>query len=133
MGGCRWIALILIAASGAVTALADTLFPDESFAADFSSESHFLTRLRIVHPILAFGAVLIGWFVGGKDALPRGRAVRTLPWFIIAMFATGILNVALGVPVWMQLVHLGLADGLWIAYVFASAAALQAETASVPV
>jgi heme A synthase len=42
------------------------------------------------------------------------------------MLLTGVANVALGVPVWMQLVHLGLADALWIAYVFTAAGALQA-------
>lgn len=132
----RWVvvggvALALIAASGAVTALADTLFPDEPLAADFSRDSHFLTRLRIIHPILAVGAVLIGWFVGGRDALPRGRAVRSLPWFIVAMLVTGVLNVAWGAPVWMQIVHLALADGLWIGYVFASADALRVASAAI--
>jgi heme A synthase len=39
---------------------------------------------------------------------------------------TGALNIALGVPVWMQLLHLLLADTLWITYVLASAQALQA-------
>jgi heme A synthase len=42
------------------------------------------------------------------------------------MLLSGALNVLLGVPVWMQLVHLLLADALWIAYVLASAQALQA-------
>ena len=42
-----------------------------------------------------------------------------------AMMVTGLINVALGVPVWMQLVHLALADALWVVYVFASAEALQ--------
>jgi heme A synthase len=41
------------------------------------------------------------------------------------MLITGALNVVLGVPTWMQLVHLALADGLWIAYVLTAAAALQ--------
>jgi heme A synthase len=46
------------------------------------------------------------------------------------MLLTGVANVALGVPVWMQLVHLGLADALWIAYVFTAAGALQVTTTS---
>jgi cytochrome c oxidase assembly protein subunit 15 len=41
------------------------------------------------------------------------------------MLLTGALNIALGVPVWMQLVHLLLADILWITYILASAQALQ--------
>ena len=47
-----------------------------------------------------------------------------------AMLLTGLLNVYLGVPVWMQLVHLALADALWVVYVFASAGALQASPAT---
>jgi heme A synthase len=43
---------------------------------------------------------------------------------------SGGVNVMLGVPVWMQLVHLFLADLLWIAYVFASAQALQVSEAT---
>jgi heme A synthase len=41
------------------------------------------------------------------------------------MLMTGALNIALGVPVWMQILHLLLADTLWITYVLVSAQALQ--------
>jgi heme A synthase len=47
------------------------------------------------------------------------------------MLITGALNVLLGVPVWLQLVHLALADALWIAYVLTSAHALQVEVAPI--
>ncbi len=46
------------------------------------------------------------------------------------MLITGVVNVALGVPVWMQLIHLALADALWVAYVLVSARALQASEAT---
>ena len=42
-----------------------------------------------------------------------------------AMLLTGALNIVLGVPVWMQLLHLLLADVLWITYVLAAADALR--------
>lgn len=133
----RWVVLgglglVLIAASGAVTALADTLFPDETFGADFSSQAHFLTRLRIVHPILAVGAALIAWWVSGRSGLARSRSSIAVPVIVGAMLLSGVLNVALGVPVWMQVVHLALADALWIVYVLVSARVLEAE-AAVPV
>ncbi len=41
------------------------------------------------------------------------------------MLLSGVLNIALGVPLWMQLIHLALADALWIAYVLVSARALE--------
>ena len=125
------VAIVLIAATGAVTALADTLFPEEGLGADFSSGSHFLTRLRIVHPILAVAAAGIAWWASGRGELPRTRAARTLPILVGLMLVTGAVNVALGVPVWMQLLHLALADSLWIAYVLTSAQALQSEPVGV--
>jgi len=126
----RWIlagavAIVLIAASGAITALADTLFADESFGSDFDGDAHFLTRIRIVHPVLAVLAASIGWWASTKTELGRSKATLSLPFLVGAMLLTGSLNILLGVPVWMQLVHLLLADTLWIAYVVASAEALQ--------
>jgi heme A synthase len=121
-------ALVLLAATGAVTALADTLFPKDG-AGEAGSAAHFLTDLRVVHPILAVVAASIGWWVSGRVGLPRSKAGRALPLLVGLMLLTGALNVALGVPVWMQLVHLLLADALWITYVLASAQALQVPAA----
>jgi heme A synthase len=125
------LALAVIAATGAVTALADTLFP-KTPGADLSGESHFLTDLRIVHPVLAVLASVVGWWVAARAKAPTRFWARSLPVLVGLMLVTGAVNVALGVPIWMQLVHLALADALWITYVFASAEALQvsAPTAS---
>lgn len=121
------VALVLLAASGAVTALADTLFPAEPFAADISGEEHFLTSLRIAHPILAMVAVTIGLWVSGRVRLPRSVAARSIPVLLGLLMITGVANIALGMPMWMRLGHLALADTLWIAYVFVSAHALEAR------
>lgn len=128
----RWVilgglALVFISASGAVTALADTLFPSEPFTPELSSEAHFLTRLRIIHPVLAVGAAVVAWWISTKRGLPRTRASATIPVLVGAMLLSGFLNIALGTPLWMQLVHLALADALWIAYVLVSARALEVE------
>lgn len=123
------VALLVISASGAVTALADTLFP-KTPGADVTDTAHFLTELRIVHPILAVFAASIGWWFSARSGLPRPRWARALPILVGLMIVTGAVNIALGVPVWMQLVHLLLADTLWVAYVFTSAAALQASPAA---
>lgn len=123
------VALVLIAATGAITALADTLFP-KAVGADLVAEEHFLTRLRVVHPILAVVASVFGWWAASRSERGRGTAARSLPILVGLMLLTGLVNVALGVPVWMQLVHLALADALWVAYVFASAAALQPSEAT---
>ncbi len=116
------IALVLIAATGAVTALADTLFPR---GGDLSDEAHFLTRLRIIHPVLAVVAAGAGWWASSRSGLPPGWPAKAMPILVGLMLLTGGANVALGVPVLMQLVHLALADVLWVAYVLLSARLLS--------
>lgn len=123
------LALVLITATGAVTALADTLFPKSS-GADLTSETHFLTDLRVLHPILAVVAASIGWWVSSRSSPPVRGWARGLPVLIGLMVLTGMVNIALGVPIWMQVVHLALADALWIVYVFTSAEALQVTPAT---
>jgi heme A synthase len=122
-------ALVLLAATGAVTALADTLFPKASASA-LIAEEHFLTRLRVVHPILAITASVIGWVASTRSPTGRTGVAKALPVLVGLMLLTGVANVVLGVPVWMQLVHLALADALWIAYVLTAAGALQVSAAT---
>jgi heme A synthase len=127
----RWVifgglSIVLLAATGAVTALADTLFPKSVTGSGATTEEHFLTDLRMIHPVLAVIAASIGWWASGRVAGSRSAAGRALPVLVGLMLITGSLNIVLGVPVWMQLVHLLLADALWIAYVLASAEALAA-------
>ncbi|CAN5780905.1 hypothetical protein BH23ACT4_BH23ACT4_07810 [soil metagenome] len=126
----RWvmvggIALVLISATGAVTALADTLFPKEGIGLDLEDGSHFLTRLRIIHPVLAVLTAVVAWWKLGSNV--RSSDSRAVVVLVGAMLVTGIVNVSLGVPVWMQLVHLAMADALWISFVLLAARTLEAE------
>lgn len=123
------VGLILIAATGAVTALADTLFP-KTPGADLTTQEHFLTDLRVVHPVIAVIAVGISWWLSARSGSPHSKSTRVLYVVVSTMFLSGVVNVALGVPVWMQLVHLLLADILWIAYVLTAARALQEPAAT---
>lgn len=123
------LALVLIAATGAITALADTLFPKTS-GADLSGEANFLTELRIVHPVLAVFAAGVGWWASYRSFGSAWGWARGLPILVSLMLISGVINVALGVPTWMQLVHLALADALWVVYVFTSAEALQLSAAT---
>jgi heme a synthase len=95
-----------------------------------AAEEHFLTRLRIVHPLLAVLASLMGWVAATRSGWGRDGATVWLPVLVGLMLITGVVNIALGVPVWMQLVHLALADALWVAYVLVSARALQPSPAN---
>lgn len=118
---------LLVGVTGAITALGDTLFPKTTVG--LTGGTHFLERLRIVHPLLAVATGVIA--VGAGSALRHlrpdpttarlTRAVGML--FGIQVFA-GIWNVVLLAPVWMQIVHLLLADVLWLVLVLAAASAL---------
>jgi heme A synthase len=135
---------LLLAVSGAVAALGDTLFPArtlaEGFRQDFSPTAHFLLRLRALHPALA---LLVGCYVlvaasyVSNFLRPSARVrrlVAVLVGVLLAQLGAGLLNLYLLAPVWLQLVHLLLADLLWLALVLTTAAALAepaAQTAEV--
>jgi heme A synthase len=126
-------AVLLVGASGAVAALGDTLFPASSLAQalvqDVSATSHVLIRLRLWHPFLALasGAWLIGVAMHVRRRAPLATAARYSRWLItlvLVQTGAGALNVVLLAPVWLQVVHLLLADLVWIVLVLASACAL---------
>jgi heme a synthase len=124
------IGLLLVGISGAVAALGNTLYPDgslaEGLAADLSPASHFLIRLRILHPAFAVFTALGLVFGASRLAKDRGRAATRLARAVSALAAAqlvlGAINVALLAPVWLQLIHLLVADLLWIAFVMLAAA-----------
>jgi len=137
LGGAA--AVLLTGVSGAVAALGDTLFPAgslaEALAAELSATSHALIRLRLLHPLIAV-IVAVGLIGGGLnlrgDRRPGlaglGSAVAMLAFVQVAV---GFLNVLLLAPVWMQLVHLLLANALWIVYVLLGARVLGVAPAPV--
>jgi len=118
-----FLSVILIGMSGAITALGDTLFPVQSISEglqqDLANTAHFLIRLRVWHPILA---ILSGIFIvslvrveglGNSDGI-----LNRLSWILGALFiaqlSIGVLNLFLLAPAYMQLIHLFLADMVWI-------------------
>jgi heme A synthase len=122
--------LVLTNATGAVTALGDTLFPlqptlDGSLWAkvreDLTAGQHFLVRLRVIHPFVAvFAAAFLSGVVG---AIRRGYAgdepMRKLlywPLMIVGLqVVMGVLNIAFAAPGWLQIGHLLGAQVLWVA------------------
>lgn len=138
------VLLLMVGAAGAVTALGDTLFPSETLAAgmaaDTAHDAHLLVRLRIVHPLLAVLAYLylIGLSVMGPSLLgtrthavaafkPAARIVTALA---TAQIACGFLDLLLLAPLWLQMVHLVLADVVWMSLI---AMGLRLATLSAPV
>ena len=137
------IGTLLIAVSGAVAALGDTLFPVNSLAEgirqDLSATAHFLVRLRGLHPLFAVGigcyTIAAASYVNNflrPGASPRTRQLTSLlTTLFLLQLGAGILNVALLAPIWLQLTHLLLADFYWMALVLNSASALAPEHATV--
>ncbi|MBA3946141.1 MAG: COX15/CtaA family protein [Herpetosiphonaceae bacterium] len=127
---------LLLGATGAITALGDTLFPSATLSAgiaqDFSATSHFLTRLRVIHPVLAITLgvyiVVVARIVSSMRPNPDTRRFARLLIGLFGMqFVIGMANVGLLAPIWMQLIHLLMADLLWIALVLLGASAMLAE------
>jgi cytochrome c oxidase assembly protein subunit 15 len=125
------VGLLLVGISGAVAALGNTLYPEgslaEGLAADLSPASHGLIRLRILHPAFAVITGVGLMFGASRIAKGRGAGVEQLARLVAGLAALqlglGALNVVLLAPVWMQLVHLLVADLLWIAFVLLGASA----------
>jgi heme A synthase len=124
--GVGLLGVVLVSVSGAVTALGDTLFPPGAPgqpAAAHASAAHLLVRLRILHPLIALG--VSAYLVVLAGALPRalGRHARLLVGLVAVQLAAGLVTVILRAPVAMQLVHLLLADLLWVTLVLTAARA----------
>jgi heme A synthase len=120
--------VLLLGVTGAIAALGDTLFPakslSEGFAAELDPSSNLFVRLRVFHPMLA--VLTAAWLVffgvtSPRAALPYSRWMLGL---LAAQIAMGILNWVLLAPVWAQIVHLLLADLVWISLVLVCAVRL---------
>ncbi len=123
------LGLMVIGASGAITALGDTLFPEAGLMDNFSASAHFLIRLRIWHPILAvfIGYLVLRLLISYTEGATSLR--RALGALILLQWAAGLLNVILHVPLWLQLIHLLLADSIWILFIIFANQALNVEAA----
>lgn len=131
--GIGLFGLLFLGVSGAVTALGDTLFPSKSLIEgikqDFSPTAHFLIRLRLFHPMIAISVGL--YLVLAASLVSQLRpspAVKKAAGWVVTLFCAqmlvGLVNLGLKAPIPMQLIHLLVADLLWIALVLASAAAM---------
>ena len=132
--GLALLGTIVVGVTGAITALGDTLFParslSEGIAQDLSPTAHFLIRLRVWHPV---SAVLVGLYTvaaGGLATMIRPdpvvrRAAVVLAAVFVLQIGCGFLNLLLLAPTWMQMVHLLMADVVWMALVITAATVLR--------
>lgn len=118
-----WVIFMLIPATGAWAALANTLFPSESLSdgllKDFAAASPWILRLRVAHPIIALGLgmmLILKLYSDYESATTpelRRKALQVCGAFVVAL-VFGVLTLLFLSPVWMKLVHLTLAQILWI-------------------
>jgi heme A synthase len=128
------LGVLVIGVSGAIAALGDTLFPTETLSAgiamDLDPSTHFLVRLRLLHPVIA---VAVGLYIVLFMRILQLRGSRmdlnTLGWIVstlvLIQWLAGVVNLLMLAPVWMQILHLLLADLLWILLIIFTDASLH--------
>lgn len=130
------VGMLLLSAMGAVTALGDTLFPAETLSeglqAKFDPTAHFLVRLRIIHPALAvivsIYLVMVAPMLARQSHNKRVERLSTQLIVLIGIqMVVGVVNVILLAPLWVQVVHLVLADLLWLTLIIFSGELTVAE------
>jgi heme a synthase len=126
--GLGLLATMVTGITGAVAALADTLFPATSLPSsleqDFSSGTPALVRVRLFHPAVAIVAACCVLWVIWRRSTGRNRFSGSAIALITLLFMQviiGMTNVLFLAPVWIQIGHLFVADALWILLVLASA------------
>ncbi|HXG24775.1 MAG TPA: heme o synthase [Chthonomonadales bacterium] len=131
--GLALLGTLILAVSGAITALGDTLFPArtlvEGLNQDFSPTAHFLIRLRVLHPLIALSIGLYLLLIAGlvthlRPAWETRRFGRWMAGLFLAQILAGALNWLFHAPVTMQMLHLLLADAIWICLILLTATAL---------
>jgi len=113
--------LLLTGISGAITALGDTLFKPSHIAEnvlnDFMAPKHILYFLRSFHPLIALIASgVLAYFVSIK--FQQYKKLRKISFIILSFIAiqivVGMANLLFFTPVLLQIIHLFIADILWI-------------------
>ncbi len=107
---------LLASLTGAIAALGDTIYPAtsmlEGVKQEFAEAAPALLRLRLVHPVVA---VLGGFFVLVTAFTKLHGSLKTrVAALTVLQLAAGAANVLLLAPVWMQILHLALAVGIWL-------------------
>ena len=114
----------LSGATGSIAALADVLFPSasfiEGFLADFDRTSEVLTRLRILHPIVSSALSLILYVYSIRINKKYNIRVKPLQTLIFVAVFLGFLNVLSNIILPLSILHLAIADFLWISYIYVS-------------
>jgi heme a synthase len=127
--GIAIVGTMVMSAAGAVTALGDTLFLSgalENANPGADPKEHFLVQLRVIHPVIAVGVSLFLFMVGNSFIQATQKdSVRRLVYLLYGVIAlqlfVGVVNIAFLAPVAVQMLHLFLADVMWLTLVLLTA------------
>ncbi len=126
--------VVVLGISGAIAALGDTLYHAKNLAdamkQDFSPTANFLLRLRPGHPLIAVSVGIYTVLIGGLLAHLRPtekvkRYAKQVTFIFFSQLLIGLINLLMNAPIWMQIVHLFVADVLWVTMILLTAAALE--------
>ena len=131
--GFGLVSIMVIGTTGSLASLGDTIFPPDSLRhalmQEFSASSHILLRVRLLHPVAAMmGSMYVFWLLWC-----HWRQQDHSPWMFVlgttlaTQIALGTMNVILLAPIWLQMMHLLVAETFWILLVLTSAELLFAE------
>jgi cytochrome c oxidase assembly protein subunit 15 len=132
--------MLVVGVSGSIAALSNLLYEPsgslgEGIRQDLSADSPLLIQLRGFHPLtsVVFGVLLIfamRWFKkeseGAGDVRRFADAITVL---VLVQFISGFVTILMHAPILMQLLHLFLADVVWMLFVLLSASFLHRKGA----
>jgi len=128
---------LILAVTGALASLGQTMFPSESltegWTKDFHPESHWILRIRLFHPFLA--VAVAGFFIALSIKLSghfksKVESLRkNFPLIVLATLVIGLTTLVSLSPTSLRLVHLVFADLLWSSLLCLIAFAYTKESA----
>lgn len=131
-----FIGILFISVTGSIAALSNLVFPSESLAEglakDFSPSSHLLIRLRVSHPI---ASILVSvYLIFFADFLKRAKPSEKVSFWskklsvlVVAQLISGTATLLTLSPILMQVLHLLLADLIWIAFLLLNISFLEKD------
>lgn len=122
------VGMLVVGMSGSIAALSNLLYEpsgslSEGIRKDFSADSPLLIQLRGFHPLMsvAYGIILIlsmSWFKRSAPGVERvTRFANSVSILVLIQFLSGLVTIVMHAPILLQLLHLFLADVLWILFV----------------
>jgi cytochrome c oxidase assembly protein subunit 15 len=124
--------LLVIGATGALNALADTLIQSNALhhaePGEFLITEPILRQIRSIHPFVAIVGGLVIYMLARYLAPGAGTVARwlafTIQGIVWVQFILGLVNIALEVPLETQLLHLVVADVMWVTMILLCATVL---------